>query len=101
MDGESERERLKKRLDVFSGGAARVSPEEAKEKAARHKAVLQAKKPETVYERLRRLSSHVKKRVSGAGRKISHVVRRRRKKKPAKVAKPRAFKLKKKRRLPA
>ena len=71
----AEKERLKKRLDVFSGGAARLSPEEAKEKLAKHKAVLISKesKGEGVIARLRRLGSKVR-------HKVSHAVKRRKKK---------------------
>ena len=74
----AEKERLKRRLDVLSGGAARVSKEEAKETEAKHKAVLIAKKPQTVIERLRMLAGKGRKKVSSA---VSRLRRRKKKKK--------------------
>jgi hypothetical protein len=82
MNETAEKERLKKRLDVYSGGAARLSPEEAKEKLAKHKAVLISKESqgEGVVARLRRLGAKVR-------HKVSRAVKRRRKKKTLKPKK--------------
>jgi hypothetical protein len=74
----AEKERLKRRLEVLSGGAARVSKEEAKETEAKHKAVLIAKRPQTVFERLRMLAGKGKRKVSSA---VSRLRRRKKKKK--------------------
>lgn len=66
MEIPEDREKLKKRLSVLSGGAARLSDLESKVSRAKHKAVLIAKKPRTVYDRLRAIAAKGRKKISKA-----------------------------------
>jgi hypothetical protein len=89
MELPEDREKLKKRLEVLSGGAARVSQDEAKETQAKHKSVLIAKKPETVVDRLRAIAARGRKKISRALKGRKNPVKRKKARNSPSLKKPR------------